>query len=86
MKKAVLFGASGFVGTYLLNELLNNSDYEEVIIVVRKDLDIRHPKLKILIGDYHSLSDLKSHIVADDVFITLGTTKQKTPNKTNTTG
>jgi uncharacterized protein YbjT (DUF2867 family) len=81
MKKAILFGASGFVGTYLLNDLLNNSNYEEVTIVVRKDLNIRHPKLKILIGDYRSLSDLKKHIVADDVFITLGTTKKKTPKQ-----
>lgn len=81
MKKAVLFGASGFVGLYLLDELLNNPDYEKVIIVVRKDLNINHPKLKTLIGDYHSLSDLKEQIVADDIFITLGTTKKKTPKQ-----
>lgn len=74
MKKAILFGASGFVGSYLLHELLNNSDYEQVIIVVRKQLDITHPKLSIITGDYHSFDDFKQHIVADDVFITLGIT------------
>jgi Predicted nucleoside-diphosphate-sugar epimerases len=81
MKKAILFGASGFVGSYLLKELLNNPDYEEVIVVVRRDLDMRHPKLKILIGDYHSLPDLKAQLVGDDVFITLGSTKKKTPKQ-----
>lgn len=81
MKKAVLLGASGFVGSYLLGELLSNPDYDEVIIVVRKDLNINHPKLKTLIGDYHSFSDLKEQIVADDIFITLGTTKKKTPKQ-----
>ncbi|OAV75515.1 putative NADH-flavin reductase [Bacteroidales bacterium Barb7] len=81
MKKAVLFGASGFVGSYLLDELLNNPDYEEVIVVVRKNLNINHPKLSVLIGDYHSLPDLKEQIVADDVFIVLGTTKKKTPKQ-----
>ena len=81
MKKAIIFGASGFVGSYLLTELLNNSDYEEVTVVVRKDLNIRHPKLKILIGNYHSLSDLKTQFIAEDVFITLGSTKKKTPKQ-----
>ena len=81
MKKAVLFGASGFVGSYLLNELLNNPDYEQITVVVRKDLGVNHPKLKILIGDFRSLPDLKDKIVADDIFITLGTTKNKTPKQ-----
>lgn len=81
MKKAILFGASGFVGSNLLDRLLNNSDYEKVTIVVRKNLNISHPKLKTLIGDYHSLPKLKTNIVADDVFIALGTTKKNTPNE-----
>jgi uncharacterized protein YbjT (DUF2867 family) len=81
MKKAILFGASGFVGSNLLNELLNNPDYEKVIIVVRKSLDIHHPKLITLIGDYHSLPGLKINMVADEIFIAIGTTKKNTPNK-----
>lgn len=81
MKKAILFGASGFVGSNLLDELLNNSDYEKVTIVVRKNLNIIHPKLETLIGDYPSLLKLKLNIVADDIFIVLGTTKKNTPNK-----
>src|ERR1022692_3238773 len=81
MKKVVLFGASGFIGSFLLEELLNNSEYEQVIIIVRKPLNINHPKLKTLIGDYRSLPDLKEQIVADEIFITLGTTLKNTPDK-----
>lgn len=81
MKKAVLFGASGFVGSHLLKELLNDSNYETVTIVVRKKLDINHPKLKTLIGDYHSLPNLKKEIIADEIFIAIGTTKKNTPDK-----
>jgi uncharacterized protein YbjT (DUF2867 family) len=81
MKKAILFGASGFIGSYLLDELLGNADYERVTIVVRKGLNINHPKLKTVIGDYHSLPDLKEDIVADEIFIALGTTKKRTPNR-----
>lgn len=81
MKKAILFGASGFIGSYLLDELLNNDDYGQVAIVVRKDLNIKHPKLKTLIGDFHSLPNLKESIVADDIFIAIGTTQKNTPDK-----
>jgi uncharacterized protein YbjT (DUF2867 family) len=81
MKKAVLFGASGFIGSFLLEELLNDSEYEQVTIVVRKSLNINHTKLKTLIGDYHSLPDLKENIVADEIFIALGTTLKNTPDK-----
>ncbi|GMK39721.1 hypothetical protein PCCS19_27760 [Paenibacillus sp. CCS19] len=74
MKKAIIFGASGFVGSNLLNELLYHSSYEQVTVVVRKPLPIQHPKLTMLIGDYNTLPDLKDQIEADDVFITLGGT------------
>ncbi|WAC15328.1 NAD(P)H-binding protein [Dyadobacter pollutisoli] len=79
-KKAILFGASGFVGSYLLEGLLNDPDYSQVTVVVRKSLNVTHPKLKTLIGDYQSLPNLKNEIIADEVFIALGTTKKNTPD------
>lgn len=81
MKKAILFGATGFIGSYLLEELLNNPAYEQITVVVRKELGKSHPKLKTLIGDFEALNKLKNEFVADDVFITLGTTKKNTPNR-----
>ncbi|WP_374174681.1 NAD(P)H-binding protein [Flavobacterium tructae] len=81
MKKAILYGASGLVGSYILDNLLNNNNYEQVIIVVRKDLNIQHPKLKTLIGDFNSLSKVIKDIQVDEVFIALGTTQKKTPDK-----
>jgi uncharacterized protein YbjT (DUF2867 family) len=81
MKKAILFGASGFIGSYLLEGLLNDPDYAQVTVVVRKHLNMSHPKLQVLIGDYDTLTALKDQIIADEVFITLGTTKAKTPDE-----
>ena len=81
MKHAILFGASGFIGSYLLNQLLNSPDYSQVTIVVRRDLTIHHPKLITLIGDYNRLPALKEHINGDEVFIALGTTKKNTPDQ-----
>jgi uncharacterized protein YbjT (DUF2867 family) len=40
MKKAIVFGASGFEGSHLLQEFLNNSEYKELTVVVRKPLTI----------------------------------------------
>jgi len=81
MKKAILFGASGFVGGYLLHDLLHSDLYEEVIVVVRKPLEIQHPKLKTIIAHYETLAQHQNELVADDVFIALGTTKKKTPDE-----
>jgi uncharacterized protein YbjT (DUF2867 family) len=81
MKKAIVYGASGLVGSYILENLLNNTNYEQVIIVVRKELDIKHPKLKTLIGDFQSLPNVVKDIDIDEVYIAIGTTKKKTPDQ-----
>lgn len=80
MKKALIFGASGLIGSHLLEMLLESPDYDLVTVVVRKKLALQHAKLKMLIGDFNSLPSLKSELVADDVFIALGTTKKTTPD------
>lgn len=81
MKKAIVYGASGLVGSYILENLLNNANYEQVTIVVRKALNIQHPKLKTLIGDFNTLPEVVKDIQVDEVFIALGTTQKKTPDK-----
>ena len=81
MRTAILFGASGLIGSSLLTQLLDNPSYDKVTIVVRKPLPVQHPKLSMLIGDYNSLPGLKDQLRADEVFISLGTTKKKTPDE-----
>src|SRR6476660_5439007 len=81
MKKAIVFGATGFIGSQLLRDLLDSPDYAEIIVVVRKQLAFRHPKLTVLIGDLASLPALKPQLVADEIFIALGTTRKHTPDE-----
>ncbi len=81
MKKALVLGASGFVGRYLTDLLLAAPDYEKVTIVVRRDIGLEHPKLKTLIAGFESLPQIKEAIEADEIFITLGTTTKKTPDR-----
>jgi uncharacterized protein YbjT (DUF2867 family) len=81
MKTAIVFGASGFVGSHLLNELLNSADYGQVIAVARNRLNVAHPRLRTVIADYNSLASVQSELAADEVFITLGTTRKNSPVK-----
>lgn len=76
-KKALLAGATGLVGSNLLNLLLNDPYYNEVIIPVRHKTGISHPKLKELIIDYDKLDSYKDLLKADDIFCCLGTTIKK---------
>lgn len=80
MKKALVFGATGFVGSFLLEKLLEDPTYDQVIIVVRKPINKIHSKLKVLIGDLSTLPSLKEKLIADDLFIALGTTRKNTPD------
>jgi len=59
MKSAILFGASGLVGSSLLAQLLDHPGYGKITIVVRKPLPMKHSKLMMIIGDYASLPELK---------------------------
>lgn len=80
-KTALLIGSTGFIGAQLLQQLLNDQDYKQVIVVVRKHLDLNHPKLKILIGNFDTIATLKPELVADEIFISIGTTKKHTPDQ-----
>lgn len=80
-KQALVFGASGFIGGYLLRYLLDSDAYGNVTAVVRQALPISHPKLTQCIGDLESLPSLRHLLVADDVFCAVGTTRKKTPDK-----
>lgn len=81
MRQAIVFGSSGFVGSYLLRALLDSPDYDRVTAIVRKPLAISHPTLNVVIGDYHTLPGLRSEIQGDDLFITLGATRKNSPNQ-----
>ena len=41
--KAIIAGSSGLIGSNLLDILLREPFYDEVLILVRKELNIQHP-------------------------------------------
>jgi uncharacterized protein YbjT (DUF2867 family) len=79
--KAVIAGASGLVGRELLNILLKENFYNEVLILVRKELTVQHKKLVQLVVDFDKLEDVKHIINGHAIFCCLGSTKSKTPSQ-----
>lgn len=76
-KKALIFGASGLVGTYCLNNLLASDTYKKVISFGRRKLPVVHSKLEQHQIDFEDLKAAASLIKGDDLFICLGTTRGK---------
>jgi uncharacterized protein YbjT (DUF2867 family) len=74
MKKAIVLGASGLVGTELVHQLLNSVEFGEVKIFVRRTLEISHPKLEEHIIDFDNLSSWKQKLVGYALFSCMGTT------------
>ncbi|MBC7914713.1 MAG: nucleoside-diphosphate sugar epimerase [Pyrinomonadaceae bacterium] len=80
-RKAVLIGASGLIGSHLLQLLLNSDEYSEVLIFSRSSLSISHPKFTQEIIDFNNIRQYSSLITGDVIFSCLGSTRNKTPNK-----
>ncbi len=80
-KTAILLGATGLTGIYLLELLLNSNDYEKVKIFTRRATGKMHPKLEEIVCDVLKLEEQADKFTADEVFVCIGTTKTKTPDK-----
>lgn len=73
--KALLVGATGLVGGFVLARLLAHPDYPNVEIWVRRELPLRDPKLIQRVVDFSRLPS--QQVQADHVFCCLGTTIRK---------
>ena len=79
MKTALIAGYTGLIGSQLLSILLESNDYDKVIAVGRRNLDIQDPKLIQQKVDFNDIQLDEQNI--DDVFCCLGTTMKKAGSK-----
>lgn len=79
MSTALIAGSTGLVGGHLLRLLIDNTAYDKIISIGRREVDIQHPKLEQYITDFRELD--KINIKADVVFCCLGTTINKAGSK-----
>ena len=81
MKTALVFGSSGLVGSHLLNELINNSNYSKIKIFVRSLSETNVSKIEIIKTDFNNLDKHVEDIKGDECFFCIGTTRKNSPNK-----
>ncbi|MGE8528927.1 NAD(P)H-binding protein [Chryseobacterium rhizosphaerae] len=79
--KALVIGATGATGKDLVNQLLNDKDFEEVDIFVRKPVDIENERLKVHVVNFEKPEEWKEMVKGDVAFSCLGTTLKDAGSK-----
>lgn len=79
--KALVIGATGATGKDLVNQLLQDKDFEEVNIFVRKPIEIENDKLKVHIVNFEKPEEWKGKVKGDVAFSCLGTTLKAAGSK-----
>lgn len=81
-KTALIAGATGLVGRFLLDKLTYDDHYDKVVVIAREKPEQEHTKIEpLLIPNFDHLADFKEELKADDVFCCLGTTMAKAGSK-----
>ena len=80
-KTAIVFGASGLIGSHVIDFLLQHPAYEYVIAFYRSPSSHEHDRLIKRIVDFEKMSEWADFIKCDDLFICLGTTMKKAGSK-----
>ncbi|GAF09484.1 oxidoreductase [Paenibacillus pini] len=82
--QALVLGATGLVGEQVVHELLEHDAYSCVKVLVRRPLEISHPKLLQQIADWDRLDEQEAFFEGvEDVFCCLGTTIRKAGSREN---
>jgi uncharacterized protein YbjT (DUF2867 family) len=76
-KVALLAGASGFVGGYVLENLLDSPDFTRVLAVSRRPLGREHPRLANRIVQFDKLEAQLKGIQCHVAICCLGTTRAR---------
>jgi uncharacterized protein YbjT (DUF2867 family) len=77
MKRALVAGSTGLVGSELLKQLIAHPEYERIHILVRKPVEIASEKVREHVIDFNEIASFSPPEQVDHVFCTLGTTIKK---------
>lgn len=79
--KALIIGATGATGKDLVNVLLQDPAYTEVVAFVRRASNVTHPKYSEIITNFDRLEEVSAAIQGDVWFSCLGTTLKAAGSK-----
>ena len=81
MKTALVFGSSGLVGSHLLNQLIQHSNYSKIKLFVRSSIKVNDRKIELIQTDFNNLEQHREEMMGDECFFCIGTTKKNSPHK-----
>ncbi|MDG2917938.1 NAD(P)H-binding protein [Bisgaard Taxon 10/6] len=79
--QAVIIGATGATGQELVQQLLDNPDYSQVTVFVRRAVPLQHPKLTVEVIDFDRPQTWQHKVRGDVLFSCLGTTLKAAGSK-----
>lgn len=79
--KALIIGATGATGKDLVQKLIEDKDFDEIHIFVRKDPKISDKKVTAHVVDFQKPEEWKKHVKGDVAFSCLGTTLKAAGSK-----
>lgn len=79
--QAVIIGATGATGQELVQQLLDNPDYSQVTVFVRRAVSLQHPKLTVEVIDFDQPQTWLHKVRGDVLFSCLGTTLKAAGSK-----
>lgn len=80
MRSAIVVGATGLVGSSLVEQLCANDDYVSVTVIARTAPTFRHDKLTVKVRDFAHLEE-RDIDFAHELYCCLGTTRKKAGSK-----
>jgi len=81
-KTAIILGATGLTGSLLLEKLIKDNRYGQIILISRSKIDNLPSKVSQHIGDLLDLAQFSEFFKADELYCCIGTTKDKTKDTT----
>ena len=83
MKTALIAGATGLVGSELLQQLMEDDEYSQIHVLVRNPIDVKSKKIIVHQINFDELERVEFKEKIDHVFCTLGTTIKRAKTKEN---
>lgn len=76
-KVAIVLGATGLIGKHLIDELINNGSFTQIIAITRRPVDYSSDKVTNRVIDFNQMEQYADCFVGDALFSCLGTTKSQ---------
>lgn len=81
MRTAIILGATGLTGGYLLQEIIEDPGYNKIVLFSRSKVAVKNDNIEEHIIDMFRLEEYEEVFLGDVVFCCIGTTNSKTPDE-----